>query len=79
MELAPQRATLVLEHDSASMDCHDENHDDGNAWSVVAYLVMDTGERSRITLYRCKTRSDASTALGKTWSTFTERKLALTR
>jgi hypothetical protein len=73
MESAPQRATIVLEHVSASTDCDGEDYDDSKAWSVVAYLITDSGARLRVTLYSCKTRSDASTALRKIWSSFTER------
>jgi hypothetical protein len=34
---SPQRATIVLEHASATIDLDDEDYDDSNAWSVVAY------------------------------------------
>jgi len=43
MEPTPQRATIVLEHASATMDFDDEDYNDGHSWSVVAYLVFDSG------------------------------------
>ena len=68
MELTPQRVAIVLEHASATMDYDEEAQNDGNNWSVVAYLIMDSGERQRITLHRCQTRAEASKSLGKVWS-----------
>ncbi len=73
MKSSPQRATIVLEHASATMDPDDEGNSDENAWSVVAYLVLDSGERRRATLCRCKARADASAALSAIWSKFTDR------
>ena len=74
MDSSPQRATIVLEHASATMDLDEEDYNDSNSWSVVAYLVLDSGERKRTTLYRCETRADASAALNKIWSELTERR-----
>jgi hypothetical protein len=74
MESAPQRATIVLEHASATLDFDDEDQIDGKPWSVVAYLISDSGERERITLHRCRTRAEAGEALSRIWSDFKERR-----
>jgi hypothetical protein len=76
MELVPQRVTVVLEHSSATMGCDDEGQQDDGSWSVVAYLIMDSGERLRTTMHRCKTRTEASSALKEIWSSFGERRSA---
>ena len=68
MEFAPQRLTVVIEHASATMDLDDEDQGDENPWSLVAYLVVDSGQRERATLHRCKTRAEASAAIGRIWS-----------
>jgi len=68
MDFAPQRVTIVIEHASATMDLDDEDDGDENPWSVVAYLVLDSGERKRATLFRCKTRAGASAAISQIWS-----------
>ena len=51
-----QRATLVLER----------NFEDGD-WSVVAYLIRDSGQRTRRTLTRRDTREEACEALDALW------------
>lgn len=70
---SPQRTTIVLEHASATIDFDGEEYDDGKAWSVVAYLITDSGERMRTTLYRCQTRDEACGALKKIWSDLSKR------
>ena len=65
MNSPPQRANLVLEHVSAISDYDEEGYED--AWYVVAYLVMDSGKRKRVTLHRCESRSEASAALATLW------------
>ena len=67
-----QRATIVLEHVSAIGDYDDES--DEESWFVVAYLVLDSGQRKRVTLHRCKTRSEASAALDAIWGQVTAEK-----
>ena len=74
MELSPQRASIVLEHASATTDLDDGSDDNNNSWSVVAYFVFDGGGRSRMTLYQYKTRAEASAALSTIWSDLTGRK-----
>ena len=51
-----QRATLVLER----------NFED-NDWSVVAYLIRDSGQRTRRTLTRRDSREEAAEALDTLW------------
>ena len=69
MDTLAQRATLVLEHTSATED--EEEVGDGK-WCVVAYLVYDSGRRDRATLSRCGTREEAAETLGKMWQSLTE-------
>ena len=57
MSDSAQRATMVLER----------NFEDGD-WSVVAYLIRDSGQRTRHTLTRRKTRESASEALEELWA-----------
>ena len=70
MNTTPQRATLVLEHTSATED--EEEVVGGGKWCVVAYLVHDSGRRDRATLSRCGTREEAAETLRKMWQTLTE-------
>jgi hypothetical protein len=65
MNSPAQRATIVLEHASATSDHDEESYED--SWCVVAYLVLDSGKRKRVTLHRCKSRSEASAALDTIW------------
>ena len=76
MDAPPQRATLVLEHISATDDVAGE--DKGGTWSVVAYLIHDSGARERATLCRCRTRAEASQALQGLWSGLKSQKAAKT-
>ncbi len=69
MNATPQRATLVLEHTSATEDDEEEVGD--GQWCVVAYLVHDSGRRDRATLSRCSTREEAAEALRKMWQSIT--------
>lgn len=69
METHAQRANIVLEHVSAIGDHDEESYED--SWFVVAYLVSDSGRRERVTLYQCKSRSDAAAALRATWDQVT--------
>lgn len=66
MNAPAQRATLVLEHASAT----DEPEEEGQhrPWSVVAYLIYDNGQRRRATLCRRQSREDAAEALEKMWT-----------
>ena len=66
MNSLAQRATIVLEHASATSDHDEESYED--SWCVVAYLVLDSGKRERVTLHRCKSRSKASAALKTVWN-----------
>jgi hypothetical protein len=67
---SPQRATLVLEHTSATEDAEEEAGD--GKWCVVAYLVYDSGRRDRATLSRCGTREEAAESLREMWQTLTK-------
>ena len=69
MDTSPQRATLVLEHISATDDAEEEAG--GGKWCVVAYLIHDSGRRDRATLSRCGTREEAAEALRKMWQALT--------
>lgn len=64
IQIAPQRATLVLEHVSAAPD----EEVDSASWLVVAYLIFDNGKRERATLRRCNTRAEVVETLGQIWS-----------
>lgn len=57
MSDSAQRATLVLER----------NFED-DEWSVVAYLIRDSGQRSRHTLTRRDSRDEATEALEALWN-----------
>lgn len=57
MSDSAQRATLVLERNIEDDD-----------WSVVAYLIRDSGQRNRHTLTRRDNREDAAEALEGLWS-----------
>lgn len=69
MNAPAQRATFVLEHMSATEDAETEKSD--RPWSVVAYLVYDSGQRRRCTIAYCGTREEASAALENLWDTMT--------
>jgi hypothetical protein len=69
MNSAAQRANIVLEHVSAISDYDEESYED--FWFVVAYLVLDSGKRKRVTLHRSKSRSEASAALDTIWDQVT--------
>ena len=73
MDAPPQRATLVLEHISATDDVAVD--DQGGTWSVVAYLIHDSGARERATLCRCRTRDQASKALQRLWTGLMSQKI----
>lgn len=75
IQIAPQRATLVLEHVSAAPD--DEEEVDSASWLVVAYLIFDNGKRERATLRRCNTRAEAVETLGQIWSGLAAREPSL--
>ncbi len=72
MDSAPQRANIVLEHVSAMSDFDDGGDED--SWLVVAYLVLDSGMRRRVTLRQCDSRAEASAALDTIWSEVIARK-----
>ncbi len=72
MEALAQRATLVLEHISATDDVATD--DQGGTWCVVAYLIHDSGARERATLARCRTRNEACQALQRLWTNLTRHK-----
>ncbi len=74
MDAPPQRATLVLEHISATDEVAVD--DEGGTWSVVAYLIHDSGARERATLCRCRTRAEASQALQRLWTGLKTQKTA---
>lgn len=59
----PQRAVLVLEFNA-----------DDDTWSVVTYLVLDSGKRQRATLCTCPTRWAAAQALEGQWTSLTSQK-----
>jgi hypothetical protein len=63
MDDVPQRAVLVLESNA-----------DDNTWSVVTYLVLDSGQRQRATLYTCPTRRAAAQALEGLWTSLASKK-----
>jgi len=69
MDASPQRMTVVLEHISATGDHDEESYED--YWYVVAYLVLDSGKRKRVTLQQSKTRGEASKALNAIWDEVT--------
>ena len=73
MDSLAQRATLVIEHESAISD-FDGGASDEDSWYVAAYLVHDSGQRERVTLRRCDTRADASAALSAIWRELTTSK-----
>jgi hypothetical protein len=75
MNSPPQRANLVLEHVSAISDYDEVGYED--SWYVVAYLVLDSGKRKRVTLHRCETRSEASAALSTLWDRVVEERAAI--
>jgi len=54
-----QRAAMVLER----------NFEDGD-WSVVAYMIRDSGQRTRRTLTRRNSREAAAAALEELWEKF---------
>ena len=62
-----QRATLVLEHVSATDDAEQEGAEE--PWCVVAYLIYDSGLRKRATLCRRQTREEAAKSLEDMWRT----------
>ena len=66
MHAPAQRATLVLEHASAT-DEPEEEGQKNRPWSVVAYLIYDNGQRRRATLCRRQSREEAAEALEKMW------------
>ncbi len=55
----PQRVAIVLEHDLDS---------ETDPWSVVSYLVYDTGRRQRATLKALPNRQAAADALKEMWT-----------
>ena len=69
MNAPAQRATLVLEHVSVTDNVADEKSD--KPWSLVAYLIYDSGQRDRATLFQCETREEAAECLKKMWGTLT--------
>ena len=69
-----QRATLVLEHVDIDPDAEGEDALlSGDSWSVVAYLIMDSGRRERTTLCRHQTRDEAARAMERYWAGLTAR------
>lgn len=76
MDAPPQRITVVLEHISATGDHDEESFED--CWYVVAYLVLDSGKRKRVTLHQSKTRAEASKALTTIWDDVTRRRTRTT-
>lgn len=77
MNSPPQRANLVLEHVSAISDYDEVGYED--SWYVVAYLVLDSGKRKRVTLHRCGSRSEASAALATLWDRVVEERATIGR
>ncbi|MDH3475297.1 MAG: hypothetical protein OEM59_16585 [Rhodospirillales bacterium] len=71
MTAPAQRATLVLEHASARDDAEEQEEEGAEPWSVVAYLIYDSGLRKRATLCRHKTREAAARALADMWDSIT--------
>ena len=69
MNAPAQRAALVLEHVSVTEGVADEKCD--KPWSVIAYLIYDSGQRDRTTLYQCRTREEAAKRLEEMWGTLT--------
>ena len=65
MNSLAQRATIVLEHASAISDHDEESYEE--SWCVVAYLILDSGKRKRVTLHRCKSRPEATEGLDRIW------------
>ena len=55
----PQRIAIVLEHDLDS---------EADPWSVVSYLVYDTGRRQRATLKALPSREAAADAMKELWA-----------
>ena len=55
----PQRIAIVLEHDLDS---------ETDPWSVVSYLIYDTGRRQRATLKALPNRQAAAEAMKALWS-----------
>ena len=67
MAESAQRATIVLEHFSASEDEAEVEQPVEDSWNVVAYLTLDSGRRLRATLKRCNSRNDATVKLDEIW------------
>lgn len=77
MDSSSQRATVVIEHESAISDFDEGVADD--SWYVAAYLAHDSGKHERVTLRRCDTRADASAALGAIWRDLTTAKASVAK
>ncbi len=60
----PQRIAIVLEHDLDS---------ETDPWSVVSYLVYDTGRRQRATLKALPSREAAADAMKELWAQMRRR------
>ncbi len=67
MAESAQRATIVLEHFSASEDEAEVGQPIADSWNVVAYLTLDSGRRLRSTLKRCDNRDEATIKLDEIW------------
>ncbi len=61
----PQRIAIVLEHDAESED---------GVWTVVSYLISDTGRRERATLKATSDRVSAGEALKEVWRDMCRRR-----
>ena len=77
MNSPAQRVNIGLEHVSVISDYDEEGYED--SWLVVAYLDFDSGQRERVTLHRCNSRSEASAALGSIWGQVTAERAQRTR
>jgi len=67
MAESAQRATIVLEHVSASEDEAEVEEPIEDSWNVVAYLTLDSGRRLRSTLKICANRDEATVKLDEIW------------
>ena len=60
-----KRMRIVLEHTAGITNYGQQGYED--CWCIVAYLDLDGGTQKRVTLHRCKTRSQATKALEAIW------------
>ncbi len=72
MKDSAQRATLVLEHIAIAADDTAMPEGDSDSWNVVAYLIMDSGQRRRATLSNHGSREEAAAALESQFQNLTK-------